>query len=53
MNISLDLALFLIIKEYISYLKIKLSTLVNSSVTQRVKRDIILANIFIKKINNL
>ena len=53
LNILLSLISFLVIKEYISCLEIKLFTLLNLNVTQRVKRDIILINIFIKKINTL
>ena len=49
LNILSSLILFLIIKEYISHLEIKLFTSLDSNVTQRVKRDINSIDIFIKK----
>ena len=52
-NVFIELSSFLIIKEYISRLEVELSSSLNSSVTQRAKRDIKLVDIFIIKIDQI
>ena len=52
-NVFTELSLFLVIKEYISRLEVESSSFLNSSATQRAKRDIKLVDIFIDKIDQI
>ena len=52
-NVFTELSSFLVIKKYISRLEVESPSLLNSSVTQRAKRDIKLVDIFINKIDQM
>ena len=52
-NVFIELLLFLVIKKYISRLEVESSSSLNSSATQRAKRNIKLVDIFINKIDQM